>query len=65
MNNPLSLPCGAMKGMSRPLVTEEPVEFENELVEVKDFRIPIDHSRGTQKNMPPSSKGTQKIITCS
>lgn len=49
MNNPLSLPCGAMNGMSRPLVTEEPVEFENEPVEVKDFRIPIDHSRGTYR----------------
>lgn len=38
-----------MNEMNRPLVTEEPIEFENEPVEVKDFRIPIDHSRGTCK----------------
>jgi hypothetical protein len=32
--------------MNRPLVTDELVEFEKELIEIQDFRKIIDHFRG-------------------
>ena len=37
---------GAMIEENRQLVTDEPVEFEKELVEVQDCRKIPDHSRG-------------------
>ena len=35
-----------MNGDNRPLVTDEPVEFENEPVEVQDSRKTADQFRG-------------------
>ena len=39
------LPSKSMIGENRQLVTDEPVEFEKEPVEVEDFRRITDHFR--------------------
>ena len=34
-----------MNGENRPLVTDEPLVFEEKLIKVQDFRTITDHSR--------------------
>jgi hypothetical protein len=43
-----------MNGENRLLVTDEPVEFENQLVEVQDFRKKITNWSGGIKKIYPN-----------
>ena len=46
------LDSGTMIGENRQLVTNEPVEFEKEPVEVDDYRKITDHFRGLYTTYP-------------
>ena len=50
------------------LVTDEMLEFENELVQVQDFKKITDHFRGIFENISriknEKSKDAQKMSTC-
>ena len=48
----------------RPLVTNEPVEFENKFVEeVQDFRKITDNLRGIYGMIPQTNKDTVEVLT--
>jgi hypothetical protein len=51
-----------MNKENQRLVTDWPVEFEKEPVEVQEFRRITDHFRGNLWNMPQVDK--EKITTC-
>ena len=50
----------SMNGENGPPVTNEPVEYEKEHVEVQDFRKITDHCRGICKICFKSSKKNRK-----
>ena len=52
----------AMNAENRPLVTDEPVEFEKYPVEVQDFREITHHLRGIYRIFLVKNNG--KITTC-
>ena len=54
----------AMIGENRQLVTNEPVEFKNEPVEVLDCRKITDHFRGIQIMCPNLVKENRRMSTC-
>ena len=53
-----------MMGENRQLVTNEPVEFEKQLVEVQDCRKITDHSREIHRIYPNLIKEIQGMSTC-
>jgi hypothetical protein len=54
----------SMIGENRPLVTNEPVEFEKQPVEVQDFREFTDHFRGIYRIYLKLMKEHRKMSTC-
>ena len=53
-----------MTGENWQIVTNEPVEFEKQPVEVQDIRKITDHSRGIYKIYSNMIKETRRISTC-
>ena len=53
-----------MIGENRHLVTNKPVEFKKELVEVEDWRKITDHFRGIYRMYPNLMKENRRISTC-
>ena len=53
----------ALIGENRQLVTNEPVEFEKEPVEVQDCRIITDHFRGIYRIYSNLIKENQRMST--
>ena len=53
-----------MIGENRHLVTNEPVEFEKEPVEVQDCRKITDHFRGIYRIYPNLIKENRRMPTC-
>ena len=49
---------------NRQLVTNEPVEFENWLVEIQDCKKITDHFRGICRIFPNSIKENLRMLTC-
>ena len=56
--------CVAMIGENRGLVTDEPVEFEKQPVEVQDHRKITDHFRGIYTIYPNLIKEHRRMSTC-
>ena len=54
----------AMTGENRQLVTDEPVEFRKQPVEVQDYRKITDHFRGIYRIYPNSMKKNRRMSTC-
>ena len=54
---------GAMIGENRKLLTDEPVEFEKELVEDQECRKIIDQSRGIYRIYPNLVKENRRMST--
>ena len=54
-----------MIGENRQLVTDEPVEFEKQLVEVQDCKRITDHFRGIYRKYPTFIKENWRMSTCS
>ena len=53
-----------MVGKNWRLVTNEPVEFENSLVAVQDFKIITDHSRGIYRIYIPQINESSNTGRC-
>ena len=53
-----------MIGENRHLVTNKPVEFKKELVEVEDWMKITDHFRGIYRMYPNLMKENRRISTC-
>ena len=53
-----------MIGENQQLVTNEPVEFEKEPVEVQDYRKITDHFRGIYRIYPNLTKENRRMSTC-
>ena len=53
-----------MVGENRQLVTNEPVEFEKEPVEVQDCRKTTDHSKEVYRIYPNLIKENRRMSTC-
>ena len=57
-----ALRYAAMIGENRQLVTDEPVEFQKQLVEVQDCRRMIDHFRGVYRIYPDLIRGKPEDV---
>jgi hypothetical protein len=53
-----------MIGENRQLVTNAPVEFEKQPVEIQDCRKINDHFRGIYRIYPNLIKGNRRMSTC-
>ena len=53
-----------MIGENRQIVTNEPVEFEKQPVEVQDCRKDTDHSKGIHSLYPKLMKENRRLSTC-
>ena len=58
----LSYRAGTYDRETRQLVTDEPVEFQKQLVEVQDCRRIIDHFRGVYRIYPDLIKGKPEDV---
>ena len=59
------LPVGPMIGEKQQLVTDEPVEFEKQPVEIQDCTKIADHFRGIYRICPNSIKESRRRSICS
>ena len=60
----LRVGSSSMIGDHRQLVTNEPVEFENILVEVQDCKKITDHFRRIYRRYPNFTKENRRMSTC-
>ena len=61
---PHQTPFAPMIGENRQLVTDEPVKFEKQPVEVQDCRKITDHFRGIYRIYPNLMKENRRVWTC-
>ena len=64
LNNIIKKLSKSMTGENRPLVTDEPIEFEKEPAHVQDFRKITDHFGGIYGIYSKFTKKNRKMSTC-